>query len=364
MNQNSEIFTIISNYFFDEISIEEQEILNEWLKSPENKAVFKDFAKANYLYTAEPNYKIVKLPSRINVFARKAMRYAALLLLIVAVGIYWKLSTNKMSTPSSEFISVAVNGEYQVLKNPESNSILTDENKIQLASLENGTLRLMANQSNSNLIVNVPNGKNLKVILSDGSEVLLNAGTQISLESDFVKSDSRKVTLIGEAFFEVAKDSAHPFYVITDQFTTKVLGTKFNISSYKNQRETFVNLVEGKIEVSGKQIAAKEILTPGQKITFNPTNKISVVAPAKPEQDMDWLNKEIAFDNSSTEEVLNKIERVYGLEIVRNRVEVENFHFSGTFKIENLDQITHSLEILLNCKIQKDGSKLILISKN
>ena len=51
MNQNSEIFTIISNYFFDEISPEEQEILNEWLKNPENKQVFKDFAKANYLYS-------------------------------------------------------------------------------------------------------------------------------------------------------------------------------------------------------------------------------------------------------------------------------------------------------------------------
>ena len=222
----------------------------------------------------------------------------------------------------------------------------------------------MENTSNSNLIINVPNGKNLKVILADGSEVLLNAGTQISLESDFVKSDSRKVTLNGEAFFEVARDSAHPFYVITDQFTTKVLGTKFNISSYKNQRETFVNLIEGKIEVSGKEISANEILTPGQKITFNPSNKVSVVAPAKPDQDMDWLNKEISFDNSSTEEVLNKIERVYGLEIIRNRAEVESFHFSGTFKIENLDQIIHSLEILLNCKIQKDGTKLILISKN
>ena len=364
MNQNSEIFTIISNYFFDEISPEEQEILNEWLKNPENKQVFKDFAKANYLYSTEPNHKIIKLPSRTNVFARKMMRYAALLMLIVTVGVYWKLSTNKVSTPSSEFISVAINGEYRVLENPKENSFLTDENKVQIASLENGTLRLMDNQSNSNLIINVPNGKNLKVILSDGSEVLLNAGTQISLESDFVKNDSRKVTLVGQAFFEVAKDSAHPFYVITDHFTTKVLGTKFNISSYKNQRETFVNLVEGKIEVSGKEIAAKEILKPGQKIKFNSSEQKPVVEAAKPDQDMDWLNKEIAFENNTTDEVLNKIERVYGLQIVRNRMEVENFHFSGTFKIENLDQITHTLEILLNCKIQKDGSKLILISKN
>lgn len=282
MNQNSEIFTIISNYFFDEITADERRILSEWLKNPENKQVFKDFAKANYLYSTEPNHKIIKLPSRTNVFARKVMRYAALLILIVTVGVYWKLSTNKISTPSSEFISVAVNGKYQVIENTGENILLTDHNKVQFASIENGTLRLMDNKSLSNLIINVPNGKNLKVILSDGSQVLLNAGTQISLSSDFVKSNSRKVTLIGEAFFEVAKDPTHPFYVITDQFTTKVLGTKFNISSYKNQTETFVNLVEGKIEVSGKQIAAKKVLAPGQKISFNPSDKVSTVEPAKP----------------------------------------------------------------------------------
>ena len=364
MNQNSEIFKIISNYFSGEISVEEQEVLSDWLKNPENQVVFKQFAKANYLYTAEPHYKIKKLPSRTNIFARSIMRYAAVLLLLVAVGIYWNLHQNKISNPSSEFISVAINGNYQVIENPAANNFIKDKNEVQLASLQNGTLRLIENKSNSNLIINVPNGKNLKVILSDGSEVLLNAGTQISFESDFVKSNSRKVSLIGEAFFEVAKDPSHPFYVITDQFTTKVLGTKFNISSYKNQRETFVNLVEGKIEVSGKKIAAKKILVPGQKISFNPTEKIAAVEVAKPNQDMDWLNKEISFDNNTTEEILTKIERVYGLEIVRNRVTVENFHFSGTFKIENLDQITHSLEILLNCKIQKDGTKLILISKN
>lgn len=364
MNQNSEIFKIITNYFFAEISAEEQEILNDWLKIPENKEVFKDFAKANYLYTAEPNHRIVKLPRRTTIFTQNIVKYAAVLLLLVAVGIYWKFNTNKVSAPSSELISVAINGQYQDFQNTIEDREITDKNNVQIASLQNGTLRLIGNKSNANLIINVPNGKNLKVILSDGSEVLLNAGTQISLESDFVKSDSRKITLIGEAFFEVAKDPAHPFYVITDQFTTKVLGTKFNISSYKNQRETFVNLVEGKIEVSGKEIAAKKILAPGQKIKFNAPEKKSIVELAKPDQDMDWLNKEISFDNSSTEEVLNKIERVYGLEIVRNRVTVENFHFSGTFKIENLDQIIHSLEILLNCKIQKDGSKLILISKN
>lgn len=363
MSENSEIFKIITYYFSGEISDGDKQILDEWLKDPANKKEFKAYAKANFLYISEPLYKAEKKGKVIDLWNGNFLKIAVIFVLLLAVGFIWKYNIPETSTPSSEFISIAVNGKYKTLDNTQQNFI-TDKNDVRLGNLENGTLKLLKNTDANNLIINVPNGKNLKVVLTDGTQILLNAGTQLSFESDFVKNDSRKVNLTGQAFFEVAKDKSHPFYVITDQFTTKVLGTKFNISSYKNDNEAFVNLVEGKIEVSGTKIPAKEILAPGQKISFGAEVKKPVVEAAKPDQDMDWLNKEIAFENNTTDEVLNKIERVYGLQIVRNRVEVEDFHFSGTFKIENLDQIIHSLEILLNCKIQKDGIKLILISKN
>ena len=364
MSENSEIIKIITDYFSGEITEGDQQILDEWLRNPSNKKEFKAYAQANYLYSTEPNYKAAAPQRSIGLFRNNIMKIAAVFVLLLAVGVIWKFNEPKVSLPSSEFISVAVNGKYKVFGNSTNQEFVTDDDKNQLATLENGTLHLLKNTSSNNLIINVPNGKNLKVLLVDGTEILLNAGTQIAFNSDFVKENSRKINLKGQAFFEVAKDRSNPFYVITDQFTTKVLGTKFNISSYKSEREAYVNLVEGKIEVSGRDVAAKKILSPGQKISFTPEEKTLVVQEAKPEQDMDWLNREIAFENNTTEEVLSKIERVYGLQIIRNRVDVENFHFSGTFKIENLDQITHSLEVLLNCKIRKDGTKLILISKN
>ena len=115
MTQNAEISMIFSNYFSGEITAKQQETLrmveNYW-----EKWGFQRLGKANYLYTTEPNFRIKKLPKRSNVFARKIMRYATLLLVIIAVGIYWKISSNKMSMPSFEFISVAVTGEYQVFE--------------------------------------------------------------------------------------------------------------------------------------------------------------------------------------------------------------------------------------------------------
>jgi|GEM_PF-1755990 len=364
MNENPEIFKIITNYFSGEISERDKQILDDWLKNADNKEEFKAYAKANYLAVTKPVYKAVAQPKNNALFYRNFLKIAAVFILLLAVGGIWKFNAPNRSAPSKEFISIAVNGSYKIFENPNKQNFVTDRNDVHLASLEKGTLRLLKNGSNTTLTINVPNGKNLKVHLTDGTEILLNAGTEIGLNSNFVRDHSRKVNLKGQAFFEVAKDKTNPFYVVTDQFTTKVLGTKFNISSYKNEDESFVNLVEGKIEVVGAKIPTQKILTPGQKISFNPQTKTPVIVASKPEQDMDWLNKEIAFNNNTTDEVLNKIERVYGLQIVRNRVDVENFHFSGTFKIENLDQITHTLEILLNCKIQKDGSSLILLSKN
>lgn len=364
MRENPEIFQIITNYFSGEVSVEDQQKLDDWLKIPANRQEFKMYAKANYLYLAQPQEATAAPDSVMRLWRNNMVKIAAVLVLLLAVGGIWKLSEPKVSLPSNEFVSVAVNGTYKVLDHATDQKYVTDENQVQLASLEDGTLRLLKSNVAKRLIVNVPNGKNLKVLLTDGTEILLNAGTQISFNTNFVQDRARKVGLKGQAFFEVAKDKHHPFYVTTEKFTTKVLGTKFNISSYKNERESYVNLVEGKIEVSARQVPSGKILTPGQKISFSPEVKTPVVEAAKPEQDMDWLNKEIAFDNNTTEEVLSKIERVYGLQIVRNRIDVEDFHFSGTFKIENLDQITHSLEVLLDCKIRKDGRKLILISKN
>ncbi|KIA86034.1 FecR family protein [Kaistella jeonii] len=364
MSENLEIIKIITDYFSGEISEINQQILDEWLKIPANKKEFKVYAKANYLYTIQPNYKELVKPKDIGLFNRNYMMIAAVMLLLISVGFIWKFNTQSISTPSADHISVAINGDYKTFNASKNVQFLSDEKEVQLAKYENGTLRMLNNTGSSNLTINVPNGKNLKVLLIDGTQILLNAGTQIAFESDFVKSNSRKVNLKGQAFFEVAKDAAHPFYVETEQFTTKVLGTKFNISSYKTESEAFVNLVEGKIEVSGKLIAAKKILVPGQKINFGPEVKTLMVEKATPKQDMDWLNKEISFEDNTTDEVLSKIERVYGLQIIRNQLEANDFHFSGTYKIENLDQITNTLQILLNCKIQRDGSKLILISKN
>ena len=94
----------------------------------------------------------------------------------------------------------------------------------------------------------VPRGQTFKLILSDGTEVYLNADSRLVYPSRFTGKE-RSVFLDGEAYFRVAKDAGHPFIVRTQTLQTRVLGTEFNVSGYEGS-DTEVTLVEGSVEVS------------------------------------------------------------------------------------------------------------------
>ena len=113
----------------------------------------------------------------------------------------------------------------------------------------------------------IPYGKQFEVELSDGTIVHLNSGTTLRYPVAFLKNQNRKVFLTGEAFFEVAKDKAHPFTVSTQELNVEVLGTKFNASSYTEDVTTDIVLVEGKVALykDKKENNNSVKLTPGSK---------------------------------------------------------------------------------------------------
>ena len=360
MREKIGIFDIISKYFADKISDEERNVLAEWLKNPNNRRQFKEMAKINYITSAE-------VPKEAHItkrsFTSTILRYAAILMFLISVGLYFLNIYNRTAASPNDF-SIVVNDKVYYIKNINKNSIVKDEQDKEIAMVQGGKLRMLEGESGDILQVTVPYGKNLAMLLSDGSEVILNAGTKLSISRDFITGSSRRVHLEGEAYFKVAKDPNHPFYVETAKFTTRVLGTTFSISSYVDDRTAYVNLLEGSVKIIAKQNKTENILVPGQKILFSEKNPHPALEKIEPVKDLDWLNKKISFENNSTEEVLHKIERVYGYKIIFDPASIDNAYFSGTFKIDNLNQIINSLELLLNCKIEKREDALILISNN
>lgn len=162
------------------------------------------------------------------------------------------------------------------------------------------------------------------VNLPDGSQIMLNPGGKISFIETFDKA-KREIFLEGEAFFEVAHDANRPFFVYTNEVTTKVLGTSFTIRALPQDKNITVAVKSGKVSVYTHQDVSKErskpsetILTPNQQIVYNrERNKVSrmlVSVPQiiKPKEEI----RRLRFEEASVSEIFTALEEIYGVDIV------------------------------------------------
>ena len=163
-------------------------------------------------------------------------------------------------------------------------------------------------------------GQTYVTVLSDGSKVWLNAESSISYPVAFTGKE-RKVTITGEAYFEVAKDEKRPFIVAGNKlpsgelgWAVEVLGTHFNINSYVDEDMIKTTLLEGKVKVaSGK---ASTILIPGQQAQLKAPGQLQTINNADVEQAIAWKDGFFQFDNADLRTVMKQIARWYDVEIV------------------------------------------------
>jgi ferric-dicitrate binding protein FerR (iron transport regulator) len=120
-----------------------------------------------------------------------------------------------------------------------------------------------------------------RVVLEDGTVILLKPNSSIEYPAKFSDID-RKVTLKGEAFFDVTKDKTRPFIISTSELTVKVLGTSFNVMAYEGAKEISVAVKTGKVsvvkskgEVTNQPHLREVILTPNQEVVYNTTQEYS-----------------------------------------------------------------------------------------
>lgn len=171
-------------------------------------------------------------------------------------------------------------------------------------------------------VATIPYGKDLKIVLTDGSEVYLYADSKLTYPSHFVGKE-RRVVLRGQAYFKVAKDTEHPFIIHTEDFEARVLGTELNICSY-GKGNSHVALVNGSVLV--KHASSKDIvLRPGQTALLNNDNQVVVK-----EENMDsyiyWLKGYLFFDDAPMLEVAQALGRWYNVNVVFMNETIKNKH--------------------------------------
>lgn len=105
--------------------------------------------------------------------------------------------------------------------------------------------------------ISTPKGVRDSVLLSDGSKIFLNGGSDLKYPRQFT-GDTREVSFTGEGYFEIAKNAKKPFLINTELIEVKVLGTKFNLKAYANDISVETMLEEGRVQV--KHSASNQIL--------------------------------------------------------------------------------------------------------
>jgi transmembrane sensor len=192
--------------------------------------------------------------------------------------------------------------------------------------------------------INTPVGGQYQVILPDGTKVWLNAASSLKYPTLFT-GNQRMVELTGEAYFEVAKNAAMPFYVKANNMQVKVLGTHFNIMAYDNEPAIKTTLLEGSVQLSSGAINNK--LKPGQQGVLNKYGQITV-SEVNAEHAIAWKNGYFEFNRSGIHEIMNQLARWYDIEIAYQG-NIPDDEFVG--KIERSAKLSQVLNILRLSKI-------------
>ncbi|PSL48015.1 FecR family protein [Chitinophaga niastensis] len=209
------------------------------------------------------------------------------------------------------------------------------------------------------------NGSRTSLVLPDGTRVWLNGGSKLIYDKQF-SNGNRAVTLIGEAFFDVVKQASHPFVIHTATMDIRVLGTRFNVRSYPDDKTTEAALISGSIEAIPKnRTVASVILKPNEKIVV--LNEVAAIPTAARNAntataviiqpvshyaakenaitETSWLDHKLVFKDESFAELAQHMERFYGVTIHFTDKQKEELRFTGIFAHETVQQALNALKM-------------------
>lgn len=187
---------------------------------------------------------------------------------------------------------IAQQGNVQVIK------LSTGEVQYKIIDAAIGDKRVSGSNTMS-----TPRGGQYQLLLPDGSKVWLNAESSITYPVQFARSE-RKVSITGEAYFEVAKDKTRPFKVLADDTYIEVLGTHFNVNAYKDEGPVRTTLLEGSVRINNSLMKPGEAYADGK------------VFPTDVHQAVAWKNGVFNFNDQNLSQIMLQLARWYDVQVV------------------------------------------------
>jgi putative anti-sigma factor len=190
----------------------------------------------------------------------------------------------------------------------------------------------------------IPVGGFYQLKLADGTKVWLNSLTQLRFPVTFA-GEERKVYLTGEAYFEVARDSVHPFIVATDEgMEVKVYGTEFNVDTYR-KGTVKTTLVSGKVGIRVSDTGEEVRLSPNQIALFTKATQSVQVENVDPYGAVAWKDGKFVFEDEPIEEIMERLSRWYDIKVFYANERIKKHTFTGIItRFADISDVLHLME--------------------
>jgi transmembrane sensor len=320
--------------------------------------------------------KVVKIWPRIAV--------AASIIICIGTGLYLYEHKKSISN-TNDLISKT---QQTVKENNKAVLTLADGSEIILADAKEGKLAnqmgvgivkktdgqlVYADQDKSTTTtlafntLSTPRGGQYQLQLPDGTKVWLNSVSSIKYPAKFSEKE-RRIELVGEAYFEVAKQLVNgkrvPFIVATNLQQIKVLGTHFNIKAYSNDDDARTTLLEGSVMVAKTDLASNRnqniLLKPGEQAIIKSKGNIQVKSVDVSEA-IAWKNGYFVFEDADIQSIMESLSRWYDIDVIY-KGEITKHKFGGAFpRTSNINDLLKHLQAFGDVSFKVEGRRIIVM---
>ncbi len=201
---------------------------------------------------------------------------------------------------------------------------------------------------------------NKSITLEDGSIITLNSNSKLIYPKVF-KQNERSVELIGEAFFDIAKNPNKVFIIKAKNAEIKVLGTSFNINAATNKVEVLVKT--GKVQFSAiNKPSDKLILIPGDFASLDQSKLVK--ADSRDDNYLSWKTRQLILKNTKLQDVAEILNRTYQVNIRFQESELKNLRLNSTFDHDPLEYILDYMCITFNLVYEKKDNDILIKRAN
>ncbi|MDE7074197.1 MAG: DUF4974 domain-containing protein [Odoribacter sp.] len=359
---------VIARSMREELSADEKKELEEWLAQNErHRKLYASFQEDETLIKqtllhqsidwqkACRQFLLRRSERRRHRLAVRFSRCAAMACLLFAIGAAWWLQ--REDTVLENTIKEVVSIHPKALLTLESGRqiVLSEhDTSISIASQKGAHIEILENQLTYSVepttiehipcnTLETPRGGEYLVTLSDGTRVWLNAASQLRYPVKFT-GKQRTVYLLGEAYFEVAPDSLHPFTIISGPAEITVLGTSFNLHAYPEE-DIVTTLVSGAVQMTEKVGGQSVQLMPGEQGRLEKTNGSIFKQEVDTRLYTSWKEGRIVFRDMRLEDLFTTLARWYDLEVFYLHPAAKDIRFTGNIdKTERFEDILHIIE--------------------